>query len=756
MEDKVVELLKKLKMNKSYSFEKIAEKLEITDKEELKELKSILDKKVDENVILLTPSNTYKHMAKTSYRRGVFHANRSGGGKVLVVTSYEKDGEQVVLQKEYTVRAEDANGAINNDEVLIDINLRDSEDVKAKVFRVIDRNLNNVYGRIETLGSGTYVVPIDKSLKNLKIAVEGEYLEGQLVEVRLDRQTSSNFYLGTVVRTGDFKDDPKEDILMEAFVNGIDDKFSEASLIQKDKLPDKVLPTDFIGRQDLRGNETVTIDGIDTNDIDDAAGLRVLPNGHFELIVSIADVDHYVPFNSPLDLDARRKGNSNYLAGTVIPMLHRKLSNGICSLNPKVDRCAMSVRMEIDQEGNVVRKDIFPSVIRSDLKMDYKTVNNILYNKYNEDDFPPEYKEHEEMLKQMYKLSLILRKKRIKNGAVEFNRPELKVILDENGKPIRIEKRVQDIAENLIEELMIVTNVSVATLLNDLGIPVDFRVHDTPNLDRLSEFFRLLETIGYPYSKYSPEKCSNDPKALQDLVDFINKDCPENLRTMLNTNLVKCMSRAKYSPVNIGHSGLAEKFYVHFTSPIRRYADLTLHRIIKECFFDRKNASKNIKKWKRLLPEICYHISNREVIADKTERTVDDMKCAEYMKERVSENYVGTIIEISNTGFVVQLDNLIEGKVRIKDLPGKYSYNQDTFSLLSMNGNEDYFIGDQVLVSVKGANKERKTIDFKVLEKLNDNSNKFVKRENELVKVKKKQKDIARQERKRRYLEKKG
>ena len=225
---------------------------------------------------------------------------------------------------------------------------------------------------------------------------------------------------------------------------------------------------------------------------------------------------------------------------------------------------------------------------------------------------------------------------------------------------------------------------------------------------------------------------------------------------MLNTNLVKCMSRAKYSPVNKGHNGLAEQFYVHFTSPIRRYADLTLHRIIKDCFFDKKNASKNIKIWNRFLTEICYHISNREVIADKLERTVDDMKCAEFMKERVSENYVGTIIEVSNTGFVVQLDNLIEGKVRIKDLPGKYSYNQDTFSLLSMNGKEDYFIGDQVLVSVKGANKERKTIDFKVLQKLNDNSNKRVKRENELVKVKNRQKEIARQERKRRYLERKG
>ena len=756
MEGIVLELLKKIKSKKSLSIEQIAEVLEITDKDGLLDLRDVLDKLVEENEVLLTPLNTYKHMSKTSYRRGVFHANKSGGGKVLVVTTYEKDGEQVILQKEYNVKAEDADGAINNDEVLIDIDLKDSDNVNAKIYKVIGRNIRNVYGKIETIGSATYVVPIDKTLKNLKISVEGDYLEGQLVEVKLDQQTATNFYLGTVVRSGDFKDDPKEDILMEAFINGVDDKFSEKSYEQVERIPDKVLPTDFIGRQDLRDDEIVTIDSIDTNDIDDAVGCKILPNGNFQLTVSIADVSHYVPFNSPLDLDARRKGTSNYLAGTVIPMLHRKLSNGICSLNPKVDRCAMSVRMEIDKEGNVVRKDIFPSVIRSNLKMDYKTVNNILYDRYNDNDFPTEYKDHEEMLKNMYKLSLILRKKRIENGAVEFNKPELKVILDENGKPIIIEKRVQDVAENLIEELMIVTNVSVATLLDKLGIPVDFRVHDVPSVDKLSEFFRLLNVIGYPYDRNSPEKCSTDSKALQDLLKFINEECPENLRTMLNTNLVKCMSRAKYSPVNIGHSGLAEKFYVHFTSPIRRYADLTLHRIIKDCFFDRKNSSKNIKKWKRLLPEICYHISKMEVIADKLERSVDGMKTAEYMGEYIGNDYVGIITEVSSSGFTVQLDNLIEGRVRSKDMDGRYSFNPETFTVISMDGKDDYFIGDQVRVVVKSTDKDRKSIDFKIKEKILDNSNKEVKRQNELVKVKRRQKEIERQERKKRYLDKKG
>ena len=756
MEDRVIELLKKLKMKKSLSFEQIAEKLEITNKEDLLELKDILDKEVLDNEILLTPLKTYKHMSKTSYRRGVFHANRSGGGKVLVVTSYEKDGKQIVLQKEYIVRAEDANGAINNDEVLIDINLKDSEDLKAKVYKVIDRNLNNVYGKIETIGSATFVVPIDKSIRNIKIAVEGDYLEGQLVEVRLDKQTANDFYIGTVVRCGDFHDDPKEDILMEAFMNGIDDKFSDESVEQTARISDKVLPEDFIGRQDLREIETFTIDGKDTNDIDDAISCKVLENGNFELTVSIADVSHYVPLNSPLDMDARRKGTSNYLAGTVIPMLPRKLSNGICSLNPNVDRCAMSIRMEIDRDGNVIRKDIFPSVINSNIKMNYETVNNILYDKYNEVDFPEDYKDHENTLKNMYKLALILRKRRIRNGAIEFNKPEMKVILDENGVPIKIDKRVQDIAENLIEEFMIIANVSVFSLLDKLGIPADYRIHDVPNEERLVEFFKLLDTIGIKYDKYSPQECLEDPKALQYLVNFINEKCDPNLRVMLNTNLVKCMSRAKYSVNNIGHNGLAEDNYGHFTSPIRRYPDLTVHRIIKDCYFDKKNSGKNRKKWDNLLPEICYHSSKMEVVADNTERIVESMKCAEYMTKHINEEFEGTIIEISSNGITVQLDNLIEGRVRLRNMNGNYTFNQDTFSMLSMDGKDDYFIGDRVKVSVKDANKEKKSIDFKILEKIVDNSNKNVRRENELVKVKTREKEIERQARKKKYLRKKG
>ena len=750
MEERVIELLRKLKMKKSLSFEQIAERLEITDQEELLELKDILDKNVNNYNIFHTDLNTYKLMSKTSFRKGVFHANKSGGGSVLIVTSYDKDGEHIVLQKEFLIKSEFANGAINNDEVLIEINLRNSEDINARVYKVIGRKLDTIYGKVETMGSSTFIRPIDKKLKGIKVFVEGDYLEGQLVEVKLDKQTANDFYIGTIIRQFNFHDDPKEDILIEAFMNGIDDKFSEEAIKQTEYIPDKVLDNDFIGRQDLRDLETFTIDGIDTNDIDDAISCIKLDNGNYELTVSIADVSHYVPLNSPLDLDARRKGTSNYLAGTVIPMLPRKLSNGICSLNPNVDRCAMSVRMEIDKNGDVVRGDIFPSIIHSDIKMNYDTVNNILYNRFNDHNFPKEYKDFENTLKIMYKLSLILRNKRIRNGAIEFYKPEMKVILDEDGRPIKVDKRVQDIAENLIEEFMIVANVSVFSLLSNYDIPADYRTHDVPNEDKIIDFFRLLNTIGIPYEDHSPQECVDDPKALQDLIDYISKECDPKLSIMLNTNLIKCMSRAKYSVNNIGHNGLAEKNYGHFTSPIRRYPDLTVHRIIKDCYLDKINSMKNRRKWKNMLPEICFHSSKMEALADNTERVIEAMKCAEYMSNHINEEYMGTIIDISSSGMVVQLDNLIEGRVRCKNLEGGYIYNHDTYSLLSLEGKEDYFIGDQVRVIVKDADKEKKLIDFKIKEKINDNSNINVKKQNELVKVKTKEKERERQERRKR------
>ena len=754
MEDKVIELLMKLKSKKSLSLDEIAERLDIKDKEGLLELKNILIKKVNDSTLFLNEAGSYKHMSKTSLRKGVFHSNKSGGGRVLVVTSYEKDGEQHIIQKEYHVKPCDANGAINNDKVLVDINLFDSNDTNAKIFKIVDRNLDSIYGKIETTGSSMYVVPIDKKLGNIKVSVSGDYLEGQLVEVKLDQQTANDFYLGTVIRKFNFRDDPNEDILMEAFMNGVDDIFSEESQEQLEYIPDHVLVEDYIGRVDLTNEEVFTIDSEDTNDIDDAISLKVLNNGNYQLTVSIADVSYYVPYNSPIDLDARRKGNSYYPAGTVLPMLPRKLSNGICSLNPNVERCSMSIRMEIDKDGNVLKKELFPSIIKSNIKMNYNTVNDILYKRVDDETTPEDYKNHVNTLKQMEKLYLILSKSRIKRGAIEFNRPEMKIVLDNSGVPIKVDKREQDIAEGMIEKFMIVANESVFSLLDKLGIPLDYRVHDTPNEEKLNEFFKKMEAMGINYDKYTPNECLEDQKALQDLVVFINEHVEEKYSFILNYSLIKCLSRAKYSVENIGHSGLASTIYGHFTSPIRRYADLTVHRIIRDCYLDKRNSRKNVIKWKKRLPEICYQCSKMETVADRLERSVNSMKSAEYMSHRIGEENLGIVTEVSDNGLTIQLENLIEGKIKISNLNGDYFYNPNTFSLITTSRGQDYYLGDQLLTKVKSADKLKKSIEFKVVEKHMDNSNNRVRNENEVAKVKTLKKEQLRRERKERYLNK--
>lgn len=320
-------------------------------------------------------------------------------------------------------------------------------------------------------------------------------------------------------------------------------------------------------------------------------------------------------------------------------------------------------------------------------------------------------------------------------GAVEFDRPELKLIFDDSLKVVDFSLRIPDLAENLIEECMLIANETVDKHLTNLGVPCLHRVHDRPNLDRLTNYYKLLDVINIPFKKYGPEDCLSNPKALQQLAEHIKEN--GKLSNMLSLNLVRCMSRAKYSPTNIGHSGLAKENYCHFTSPIRRYPDLTIHRLIEDfCFTDDQNDKLNkIKEWKSLLSEIGEHSSKMEKIADKAEEQTLYMKCCEYMQNHIGEKLEGTIIGISNHGVQVQLDNMVEGKVRLRNLSGDYVYNPSTFTLVSLDNSDNYYIGDRVLVEVVAASKETKIIDFKIIYKIDEtcirnsaDSNQLVKR----------------------------
>ena len=694
--------------------------------DQIEEIDKILSNGIDNYDYIKTPSDRYIAIYKTSFRKGKFYGNRGGEGVVSCIMSYtKKDGEQVVQEEKFSISKDNCNSAIDEDYVLIDIG---NSNNKARVEKIISRQLETIAGEVTRIGESYFVKPIDKRKQILTIALEGEAIEGQRVAVCLKEQTSDNFYIGEIIRVFSHKDDPGDDVLWEAYKCGIDDKFSQASLEQVSSIPQSVREKDKIGREDLTDWKIFTIDGEDTKDIDDALSCRKLDNGNYEVGVHIADVSYYVNEGSPLDLDAHRKGTSNYLAGKVIPMLPHELSNGICSLNPYVERLALSCIMEISPDGRVVKKRITPTVIKSGLKMTYTKVNEFL----RDGKLDPEYSEYADSLLMLKKLALVLRKNRLLQGAIEFDRPELKLIIDEKGEVTDFSLRKQDIGENLIEEFMLLANETVDKTLTDNGYPCLHRVHNIPNEDKLNDFLKMLDAIDFPFVRYSAKECATVPYVLQELAGHIRD--AGSLSDMLTLNMIRCMSRAKYSPVNIGHSGLAKDNYCHFTSPIRRYPDLTVHRILKECYLSKKDGLKKAKQWNVKLPEIGEHSSKMEKIADEAELETLYMKCAEYMEKHIGESFMGTIVGLSDRAIQIQLDNMVEGKVKTSSLKGDYVYNPSTYTLLSLDGKEDYYIGDRLKLMVKDASKEDKTIDFQIIEKEIENpidykneSNVFVK-----------------------------
>ncbi len=682
--------------------------------EDKQEIEEIVFRGVEKLEYYRTPSNRFTSLLKTSFRKGRFHGNRLGDGVVVSLISYtNREGKQIVKEEKYTVSKEDGAGAIDGDYVLVDIHRNGSS---ARVERILDRNVENITGEVVRVGNSFFVRPLDKKKQGLTIALEGQYIEGDIVSVSLVDQRSDNFYIGKIVREFKHKDDPHEDALLEAFKCGMPEGFSEESLKQLDTIPMSVSEEEKVGRYDFTSWEIFSIDGADTKDKDDCISYQLLPNGNVLLGVHIADTPHYVPTNSPIHKDAFRKGTSYYFGGCVEPQLPRKLSNGICSLNDGVDRLTKSILIEYDSYGNVVSRSLVPSVIRSSKGMTYDCVNQILKT----GEVPAQYEPYEGTLKAMAQLSKKLRKRRINNGAIEFNRPEIKFLYDEDGKAIGVKHRVQDVSENLIEEFMLAANVNVGEILTENGIPCVYRVHDVPNIDRLTEFLRLLEAVGYPFDASAEDICS-DKHLLQELADHVSKT--GHLQTMLMTNLIRCLSHAGYSPNNIGHYGTGFEIYLHFTSPIRRLADDTISRIIDDCYFEKDPNKKQtaIKKWKVKVQEFASQASKMEKVEEQVEKNVHYMDTAVYLQSFVGQEFEGTIISLGNNGITIQLDNLLEGRIRTKSLPGKYAYNPETFTLLSLDGFDSYYVGDRLKMRLTATDKDSKTVDFVALEKVKEN-----------------------------------
>ena len=695
MKEQILETLKDV--HEAKTLIEINDLLGLKTVEKYQELQKNMEQLVRDFEVFKTKKDKYLLMKNCpGLKIGKLSVNKKGFGFLIL----DKEDDIYIAK-------EDINGAINDDTVLVEITEKGLEPA-GKVLRIVKRDLKNIVGEIKVEGKKKILEPDDDKV-NLKIYLSEETskncVDGHKVLAKLTKKIDNKTYMADCLKILGHKDDAGIDILSIAYKYGIFEEFSKEAIKELDEIPEEVSESDLEGRRDLTSEMIFTIDGADTKDIDDAISLT-LKDGIYTLGVHIADVPHYVKENTALGDDAYERGTSSYLADTVIPMLPHKLSNGICSLNEEVTRLTMSCVMDINQNGDIINYDIFPSFIKSRKKMTYESVNEILEN-----DFVPKgYEEFASTLKQMNELASILRKKKVARGYIEFDIPEAKIIQDESGKAIDIKKREQRSGEKLIEDFMIAANETVATHINNMALPFIYRVHDLPNTEKIEDFLNLVKALGYQIHTNIKEIT---PKTMQKLLNEL-KDKPEFF--ILSTLLLRSMKKAEYSKTNIGHFGLASKNYTHFTSPIRRFPDLTVHRLLKKYLVEKDFSMSTINYLENSLVEIAEHSSEREVAATNAERDVNDMKMAEYMESHIGEEYDGQISSVTSFGFFVELPNLVEGLVHISNIPGDYyEYVPELLSLIGKNTKKTYRIGDKIKVRVTNASKETAQIDFEIV-----------------------------------------
>lgn len=695
MEEKIVELLKQAK--KALSVDEIQEELGLQTVAELKELLKMLDKMEARLQIYRTHKNNYMPFTNSHLKIGVFASNKKGFGFVDI------DGDEDVF-----IAPPNINGAIHGDQVIVEITSPKGIDLEGRIVKIVSRSLKQMVGEIYYKKNKPYL-NLDNEKVKLIIEIDKKKtmgaMPGHKVLIKIGKKIKDNLYKGEVVKVLGHKNDPGVDILSITNEMGIPDTFSEKTMQEADRLPNEVSKEEMENRKDLRNDIIFTIDGDDTKDIDDAISIEKKDN-HYVLGVHIADVSHYVKPGSSIDTDALERGTSVYLADRVIPMLPHKLSNGICSLNPKVDRLAVSCVMEIDERGNIVDYDLFESVIRSNIQMTYKKVNQVL----EEHVIPEGYEPYADKLYLMQELAQILRKHKEERGYIDFDIDESKIIVDDNGKAIDVVLRNRGTGERLIEDFMIAANETVATHVYYMELPFVYRIHGEPNEEKIQNFLRFVNILGY-HVKGDVKEIT--PKAMQQLLDQLKEKKEFHLLSAL---LLRSMQKAVYDTNNIGHFGIASKCYTHFTSPIRRYPDTMVHRLLHTYVFEPRLDSETIAYYERELPFITKHASDTERKSIECERAIDDMKKAEYMMSHIGEEFDGIISSVMNFGMFVELPNLIEGLVRLDTLKGDYyTFDETTFTIRGNKDKRGYRLGDPVKVKVVAADKEKRTIDFEVV-----------------------------------------
>ena len=670
-------------------------------KEAKNDLKEILDLMISQGKIILDSKGRYRTPGD-DIKIGVFSGTQKGFGFVIL----EGDEEDVYIHESATM------GALHGDKVMIMIKEEQTGRRKeGTVVQIIERGKNEIVGTFQKSKNFGFVVPDNqKFAKDIFIpkdssmgAVSGHKVVAKITNFGSGTQNPE----GKVIEILGHVNDPGVDIMSVVRAYDLPVDFSQEVKLQLNDIPEEVNPKDFKNRLDLREWMTVTIDGEDAKDLDDA--ITISKEGDiYRLGVHIADVTHYVKEGSPLDKSALNRGTSVYLVDRVIPMLPHKLSNGICSLNPGVDRLALSCIMDIDAKGNVIGHKITETVIRSDRRMTYTNVAKIVED--HDQEVMNEYKEFVPMFELMQELAEILKARRHKRGAINFDFPESKIIVDPRGKPIEIRPYERNKATKIIEEFMLIANETIAESFYWQELPFLYRTHETPDDEKIKKLAIFIHNFGYSI------KIGNEdihPKELQKLLVKI-EDTPEE--ALISRLTLRSMKQAKYTVVNTGHFGLSAKYYCHFTSPIRRYPDLQIHRIIKENLTG-KLGENRIKHYDKILYEVANHSSKTERRADEAEREVEKMKKVEYMMDHIGEIFEGVISGITSWGMYVELPNTVEGMIRVTEMDDDYYfYDEERYQMVGEHTKKIYKLGQKVKVEVIQADKLLRTIDFALVE----------------------------------------
>ncbi len=664
--------------------------------EAMPEFLEILDALESEGKVIKTKKNRYASGAASGMAAGRFIGNERGFGFVEI-------GEQ---EEDIFISKEHVGGALHGDTVLVKLHAEADGEKRSEgeVVRIIKSAEHRIVGRMDMRGTSGFLVPVNRRYAQdffiPKNALHGAKNNDMVVAQLTKRSTGLSKPEGKVISVLGNVHTPGVDILSVIESRNIPYQFPE-EVVSCARVAAEDTPKLYAEkRTDFRTETIITIDGDDAKDLDDAVHVKKLANGNFELGVHIADVGHYVPKGGTIDQEAYKRGTSIYLADRVIPMLPQSLSNGICSLNEGEDRLTLSVVMEIDASGGVVSHEIMEGIICSKHRMTYTNVTAILEG---DSEKRERFSDIVPMLEDMHHLRDILRKKRVSRGSIDFDFDEARIILNEDGVPVDIVKRERSVSNSIIEEFMLVCNETVAEYLYWLGIPTVYRVHEEPEPDAIKEFAKFIAPMGYTI-KHSAGKVHP-----RELAELIRKIAGTKEEMIISNVALRSLMKARYSHENLGHFGLAAKYYCHFTSPIRRYPDLVVHRMIKAHL----NGTLNEEKMAAYVKEAAEHSSQRELAAVDAERTVEDMKKAEFMRERLGDVFDAVVSSVTPFGMFAALDNTVEGLIRLQDMTDDYYiYDETTRSITGEQSGVSYRVGDALEVQVVRVDVPAGKIDF--------------------------------------------